>query len=159
MVRQAHAPLETPLAPWTASLQHLSRTAIETTGSLVRGWLPNSIHAVTAQGVQLKVGRFIVAVSPGALSAHNLGYASHACIDPGRASVLVADGEAPVWILGDTGASAAVALVGRHRASIARAWISPHRPRMISTPAARASSPRMTPGRASPNCPRPIKMR
>lgn len=52
-----------PLPPWTRYLQAHFRKAVETTGSLLERLLPKSIHAVTAQGFELKVVLFLVALS------------------------------------------------------------------------------------------------
>jgi len=49
--------------PWTTYLQAHYRKIIETTGSMVERLLPKSIHAVTAQGFELKVGLFVLACS------------------------------------------------------------------------------------------------
>ena len=51
------------LAPWTAYLQHFHRKRIETTASLVERLLPKSIHAVIAEGFELKVALFVIACS------------------------------------------------------------------------------------------------
>lgn len=48
-------------------IQHTYRKQIETTGSDFERQLPNSIHAVTADGFELKVFLFVLAVSFGAL--------------------------------------------------------------------------------------------
>ena len=48
-------------------IQHTYRKQIETTGSDFERQLPNSIHAVTAEGFELKVFLFVLAVSFGAL--------------------------------------------------------------------------------------------
>jgi hypothetical protein len=52
-----------PVPPWVRYLQACYRKAIETTGSLVERLLPKSIHAVTAQGFELKVALFVLACS------------------------------------------------------------------------------------------------
>jgi len=44
-------------------LQARGRKIVETTGSLIERLLPKSIHAVTAQGFELKVMLFVLAVS------------------------------------------------------------------------------------------------
>jgi len=44
-------------------LQAHYRKIIETTGSMLERVLPKSIHAVTAQGFELKVGLFVLAGS------------------------------------------------------------------------------------------------
>lgn len=52
-----------PLPPWIRYLQACYRKAVETTGSLVERLLPKSIHAVTAQGFELKIALFVLACS------------------------------------------------------------------------------------------------
>jgi len=52
-----------PVPPWLRYLQACYRKTIETTGSLVERLLPKSIHAVTAQGFELKVALFVLACS------------------------------------------------------------------------------------------------
>jgi hypothetical protein len=52
-----------PLPPWVRYLQAHYRKVIETTGSLVERLLPKSIHAITAQGFELKVALFVLACS------------------------------------------------------------------------------------------------
>lgn len=52
-----------PLPPYWRYLQAKWRKAVETAGSLLQRLLPKSIHAVTAQGFELKVVLFILAVS------------------------------------------------------------------------------------------------
>jgi hypothetical protein len=52
-----------PVPPWIHYLSSSYRKAIETTGSLIERLLPKSIHAVTAQGFELKVAIFTLACS------------------------------------------------------------------------------------------------
>lgn len=52
-----------PLPPWWRYLQAVWRKGVETAGSLLERFLPKSIHAVTAQGFELKVVLFVLAVS------------------------------------------------------------------------------------------------
>ena len=52
-----------PVPPYVAYLQARGRKSVETTGSLIARLLPKSIHAVTAQGFDLKVMRVVRAVS------------------------------------------------------------------------------------------------
>lgn len=52
-----------PVPPWTHYLQAHYRKAVETAGSLLERLMPKSIHAVTAQGFELKVVLFVVALS------------------------------------------------------------------------------------------------
>jgi hypothetical protein len=52
-----------PFPPWTRFLQAHFRKAVETTGSLLERILPKSIHSVTAEGFELKLVLFILAVS------------------------------------------------------------------------------------------------
>ena len=52
-----------PFAHATRYLQAVYRQRIETTGSALERLLPHSIHAVTAQGFELKVLLFVLAVS------------------------------------------------------------------------------------------------
>jgi len=52
-----------PVAPWIFYLQSTYRKIMETTGSLLERLLPKSIHSVTAQGFELKVGLFVLATS------------------------------------------------------------------------------------------------
>ena len=56
-----------PVPPWIHYLQAHYRKAVETAGSLLERLLPKSIHAVTAQGFELKVVLFVLAVSFGRL--------------------------------------------------------------------------------------------
>jgi hypothetical protein len=51
------------LPPYIASVPHYDRKMIETVGSLLERMLPNTIHAVTAAGVELKVFLFVLAYS------------------------------------------------------------------------------------------------
>lgn len=51
------------VAPHVAFLQHYTRKAIETAGSLIERMLPKSVHAVTARGFELKVVLFVLAYS------------------------------------------------------------------------------------------------
>lgn len=52
-----------PVPPWMHYLQAHYRKAVETAGSLLERLLPKHIHAVTAQGFELKVVLFVVALS------------------------------------------------------------------------------------------------
>ena len=52
-----------PVPPWIHYLMSSYRKMIETTGSLIEQMLPKHIHAVTAQGFELKVALFVVACS------------------------------------------------------------------------------------------------
>lgn len=52
-----------PHEPWERGLQWLNRQTIETSGSLINQYLPSSIHAVTAEGFELKVVLFVLAFS------------------------------------------------------------------------------------------------
>jgi hypothetical protein len=49
--------------PYTAFVQHYYRKRIETAASLIARKLPNTIHAVTARGFELKVFLFVLAYS------------------------------------------------------------------------------------------------
>jgi hypothetical protein len=49
--------------PYIAYVQHYYRKIIETVGSLIERMLPKTIHAVTAEGFELKVFLFILAYS------------------------------------------------------------------------------------------------
>jgi hypothetical protein len=49
--------------PWAFYLRFSSRKIIETTISLIECVLPKSIHSVTAEGFELKVGLFALACS------------------------------------------------------------------------------------------------
>jgi hypothetical protein len=51
------------LPPYIAYVQHDYRKRIETVGSLLERMLPKTIHAVTAQGFELKVFLFVLAYS------------------------------------------------------------------------------------------------
>jgi hypothetical protein len=44
-------------------MQRYHRKMVETAGSLIEQLLPKSIHAVTAQGFELKVALFVIASS------------------------------------------------------------------------------------------------
>lgn len=52
-----------PVPPWIYYLQSTYRKIVETTGSLIERLLPKSIHSVTPQGFELKVGLFVLAAS------------------------------------------------------------------------------------------------
>jgi hypothetical protein len=52
-----------PFEPWVFYLQSTYRKIVETTGSMIERLLPKSIHSVTAQGFELKVGLFVLATS------------------------------------------------------------------------------------------------
>jgi hypothetical protein len=52
-----------PLPPSIAYVHHDYRKRIETVGSLLERMLPNTIHAVTAEGFELKVFLFALAYS------------------------------------------------------------------------------------------------
>jgi hypothetical protein len=52
-----------PFPPWIFYLQSTYRKIVETTGSMIERLLPKSIHSVTAQGFELKVGLFVLAAS------------------------------------------------------------------------------------------------
>lgn len=52
-----------PLPPWMHYLQAHFRKAVETAGSLLERLLPKSIHAVTAEGFELKLVLFVLALS------------------------------------------------------------------------------------------------
>ena len=58
-IRQQHA--TRPLPPSIAYVQHDYRHRIETVGSLIERMRPNTIHAVTAAGFELKVLLFVLA--------------------------------------------------------------------------------------------------
>jgi Transposase DDE domain len=51
------------LPPYIAYVQHYYRKRIETVGSLIEQMLPKTIHAVTAEGFELKVFLFVLAYS------------------------------------------------------------------------------------------------
>ena len=57
-----------PFPPWTRYLQAHFRKAVETTGSLLERILPKSIHTVTAEGFELKLVLFVLALSISRLS-------------------------------------------------------------------------------------------
>jgi hypothetical protein len=52
-----------PFPPWMRYLQAHYRKMVETAGSLLERLLPNSIHAVTPQGFELKLVLFVLALS------------------------------------------------------------------------------------------------
>ena len=52
-----------PFPPWMRYLQAYFRKTVETTGSLLERILPKSIHAVTAEGFELKLVLFVLALS------------------------------------------------------------------------------------------------
>jgi hypothetical protein len=52
-----------PHLPWERGLQWLCRQQVETSGSLIDRQLPKSIHAVTAEGFELKIVLFVLAFS------------------------------------------------------------------------------------------------
>jgi len=52
-----------PVPPFMLYLQSTVRKMVETTGSLIERLLPKSIHAVTAEGFELKVALFVLACS------------------------------------------------------------------------------------------------
>jgi hypothetical protein len=58
-IRKANS--KRPLPPWWRYLQTYWRKAVETAGSLLERLLPKHIHAVTAQGFELKVVLFVIA--------------------------------------------------------------------------------------------------
>ena len=60
-MRKKHS--KRPLPPYLAYVQHYYRKRIETVGSLIERMLPKSIHAVTAEGFELKVFLFVLAYS------------------------------------------------------------------------------------------------
>jgi hypothetical protein len=51
------------LPPYIVYVQHDYRKRIETVGSLIERMLPKTIHAVTAEGFELKVFLFVLAYS------------------------------------------------------------------------------------------------
>lgn len=51
------------LEPWQRGLQLQCRQAVETAGSLIERKLPKSIHAVNAEGFELKVMLFVLSLS------------------------------------------------------------------------------------------------
>ena len=52
-----------PFPPWIFYVQSTYRKIVETTGSLIVRLLPKSIHAITAEGFELKLGLFVLAAS------------------------------------------------------------------------------------------------
>lgn len=52
-----------PFPPWMRYLQAHFRKAVETTGSLLEQLLPKSIHSVTAEGFEIKLVLFLLALS------------------------------------------------------------------------------------------------
>ena len=60
-IRKEHATRAIP--PYMAFVQHDSRKRIETAGSLIARRWPNTIHAVTARGFELKVFLVVLAYS------------------------------------------------------------------------------------------------
>ena len=52
-----------PHRPWERGLQWLCRQQVETSGSLIDRKLPKSIHAVTAEGFELKIVLFVLGFS------------------------------------------------------------------------------------------------
>jgi hypothetical protein len=52
-----------PFPTWIPYLQAKVRKIVETTGSMIERVLPKSIHSVTPQGFELKVGLFVLATS------------------------------------------------------------------------------------------------
>jgi hypothetical protein len=60
-IRKEHSTRAFP--PYMAFVQHDSRKRIETAASLIARRLPNTIHAVTARGFELKVFLFVLAYS------------------------------------------------------------------------------------------------
>jgi len=60
-IRKEHATRAFP--PYLAFVQHDDRQRIETAASLIARRLPNTIHAVTARGFELKVFLFVLAYS------------------------------------------------------------------------------------------------
>jgi hypothetical protein len=52
-----------PLPPYLAYVQHDSRNRLETVGRLSERMLPNTMHAVTAEGGELKVFLCVLAYS------------------------------------------------------------------------------------------------
>jgi hypothetical protein len=60
-IRKKHS--KRPLPPYIAYVQHDYRKRIETVGSLIERMLPKTIHAVTAEGFELKVFLFVLAES------------------------------------------------------------------------------------------------
>jgi hypothetical protein len=60
-IRKKHS--TRPLPPYIAYVRHDDRKRIETVGSLIERMLPKTIHAVTAEGFELKVFLFVLAYS------------------------------------------------------------------------------------------------
>jgi hypothetical protein len=60
-IRKQHS--TRPLPPSIASVQPYYRKRIETVGSVTERMLPNTMHAVTAAGFELKVFLFVLACS------------------------------------------------------------------------------------------------
>jgi hypothetical protein len=60
-IRKEHS--KRTLPPYMAFVQYYYRKRIETAGSLIKRRLPNTIHAVTARGFELKVFLFVLAYS------------------------------------------------------------------------------------------------
>jgi hypothetical protein len=60
-IRNKNSKRVTP--PYHAFVQHDHRKRIETVGSLIERVLPKTIHAVTAEGFELKVFLFVLAHS------------------------------------------------------------------------------------------------
>jgi hypothetical protein len=60
-LRKKHS--KRPLPPYIAYVQHDSRKRIETVGSLMERMRPKTIHAVTAEGLELQVFLFVLAYS------------------------------------------------------------------------------------------------
>jgi hypothetical protein len=58
-----------PFPPWWRYLQAYFRKTVETTGSLLEQLLPKSIHSVTAEGFELKIVLFVLALSISRLPA------------------------------------------------------------------------------------------
>lgn len=52
-----------PMPPWVTYLMSSYRKMVETTGSMIERILPKHIHAVTAQGFELKAALFVLACS------------------------------------------------------------------------------------------------
>jgi hypothetical protein len=60
-IRKEHSKRGIP--PYMAFVQHDYRKKVETAGSLIERRLPNTMHAVTAHGFELKVFLFVLASS------------------------------------------------------------------------------------------------
>jgi hypothetical protein len=60
-IRKEHS--KRALPPYVAFVQYYYRKRIETAASLIERRLPNTIHAVTARGFELKVFLFVLASS------------------------------------------------------------------------------------------------